>query len=312
MYLRRDESTRTIQAPAKLNVYLDVLGRRADGFHDLETLIVPIRWWDSLTLTSLPPSDGARPGPIELTVRCCLSARDPPPENLPTSGSDNLVARALTLLRERSGCMAGARVELVKRIPWNAGLGGGSSDAAAVLKLANAAWRIGWDRDRLIQIGAELGSDVPFFFAGGAAICRERGERVDRLPPISSFHCVIVKPTAGLQTAEVYQAHDRLSESAPPPNRIRLNELVSALQLRRYGDLGQLMMNRLEAAATTLLPWIDRVRSVFERSGCLGHQLSGSGSSYFGICRHAQEAQRLAAVLRTHRLGFVYATSSNH
>jgi 4-diphosphocytidyl-2-C-methyl-D-erythritol kinase len=309
MYLRRDECTRTVRAPAKLNIYLDVLGRRADGFHELETLIVPVRWWDSLGLATTPPASGGGPGQISLTVRSCLSARDPPPYVLPPDGDGNLVIRALKLLRERSGCAAGARVELIKRIPMAAGLGGGSSDAAAALSLANRTWGLGWRRDRLLELGAEVGSDVPFFLGSGAAICRGRGERVEPLTGIAPLHFVIIKPPVGLDTANVYRAHDALAESTKP-HRSRLDELVSALRSCRYGELGRLMMNRLEAAAATLVPWIERVRRVFEQLGCLGHQLSGSGSSYFGVCRHAQQARRLVAVLRARQLGLVCATCS--
>ena len=309
MYLRRDESTRTVRAPAKLNIYLDVLGRRADGFHELETLIVPVRWWDSVTLTPKPPAANGEAGELSLRVRSYLSARDTP-QTLPPADHDNLVMRALKLLRERSGCAAGARVELVKRIPMAAGLGGGSSDAAAVLSAANRAWGLGWDRDRLTEVGAEIGSDVPFFLGGGAAICRGRGEGVESLPGILPLDFVIVKPPAGLATAEVYRAYDAIGTREPPARGNRLNELALALRVRRYGELGRLMMNRLEVAAATLSPWVERVRSVFERLGCVGHQLSGSGSSYFGVCRHAQEARRLAAVLRTRQLGLVCATRS--
>ncbi len=311
MYLRRDDCTRTVRAPAKLNIYLDVLGRRADGFHELETLIVPVRWWDSLALASSPPASDGRPGRISLTVRSCLSARDPPPHELPPGGDRNLVIRALKLLRERSGCAAGARVELIKRIPMAAGLGGGSSDAAAALSLANRMWGLGWSRDRLLELATEVGSDVPFFLGGCAAICRGRGERVEPLTGIAPLHFVIVKPPAGLDTADVYEAHDRLVETTKP-GRSRLDELVSALRSCRYGELGRLMINRLEAAAATLAPWIERVRRVFEQLGCLGHQLSGSGSSYFGVCRHARQARRLAAVLRARQLGLIYATRSCH
>jgi 4-diphosphocytidyl-2-C-methyl-D-erythritol kinase len=310
MYPRRVESTRTVLSPAKLNIYLDVLERRADGFHELETLIVPIRWWDTLSFESTPPVDG-EPAQISLRVRSFLSARDPPSDELPPEGDENLVVRALQLLRERSGCAEGARIELVKRIPMAAGLGGGSSDAAAALRVANRMWHLGWSCERLARLGAEVGSDVPFFVRGGSAICRGRGEQVESLSEITPLHFVIVKPPAGLSTAEVYRAHDSLKTSTSP-RQSRLAELLTALRTRRFADIGRLMINRLEAAAVTLSPWIDRSRAVFDEFGCPGHQLSGSGSAYFGICRHAQEARRLAAFLKVRQLGLVYATRSCH
>jgi 4-diphosphocytidyl-2-C-methyl-D-erythritol kinase len=178
------------------------------------------------------------------------------------------------------------------------------------MSLANRVWGLGLSREQLLNFGAEVGSDVPFFLSGGAAICRGRGERVSPVRGIRPLHFVIVKPTAGLSTADVYRAYDALTKPVLQNNANRLEQLIATLRSRRYGEIGQWMMNRLETAATKLLPWIREVRAVFEQLGCLGHQLSGSGSSYFGICRHDQQARRLAAALKVRRLGLVYATSS--
>lgn len=314
MYLRRDERTWIVRAPAKLNVYLDVLGRRTDGFHEIETFLIPVRLWDSIALRSTPAASDSRPGPISLRVRSYWPSSVRPSPEAPPGGDDNLIVRALRLLRERSGCTAGVHVELVKRIPMAAGLGGGSSDAAAALRWANNAWRLGWNRQRLLSLGAEIGSDVPFFLLGGAAICRGRGEDVEPVSGIRPMHFVIAKPWLGLATGAVYQALDSVaaaSDSAPHDRR-RLNQLVSTLRASRYGDLERLMVNRLEAAAERLLPWIIQIRRIFLQLGCLAHQLSGSGSSYFGICRSAQHARRLAAVLKSNQLGFIYVTRSCH
>src|SRR5262245_12735243 len=136
----RTDNKRIARAPAKLNLFLEVLGRRDDGFHELETLMVPIHLADQVALAPLSaPGDGSL-APIELYVRTCLPARSRLYEPVCPTGSQNLVVRALERLREHSGCRAGAHVELVKRIPIAAGLGGGSSDAAAALRLANRAW----------------------------------------------------------------------------------------------------------------------------------------------------------------------------
>src|SRR3954452_11511051 len=156
MDLRGDDCKRTARAPAKLNLFLDVFGRRSDGFHDLETLMVPVRLADQVTFTaSDTPRDNRRP--IELTVDNSSAA-----ESIPL-GSENLIVKALELLQRRSGCALGGRVQLTKRIPISAGLGGGSSDAAAALRLANRVWRLDWPLSKLAEVAAELGSDVPFF-----------------------------------------------------------------------------------------------------------------------------------------------------
>ena len=217
--------------------------------------------------------------------------------------------RRVQLFQERSGCILGAEVELVKRVPAAAGLGGGSSDAAAALRLANRAWRIHWSDERLANLAAAIGSDVPFFLAGGPAICRGRGERTERLPPIRPLHFVLVKPPVGLKTGAVYGAYD-----ARPDNRDEVSDrnrglaaFVAGLSCGTGLDVCRQMQNALQNAASSLSPWVDRLRMVFDELDFVGHQLSGSGSAYFGICRHAQHARRLASILRTRQLGLVYA-----
>jgi 4-diphosphocytidyl-2-C-methyl-D-erythritol kinase len=312
MNLRREDLTRTVRAPAKLNLYLEVLGRRDDGFHELETLMVPVRIWDSLSITPTPPSpsDGAM-ATLEFAVRSAMPLGQSPLQAMPLpTDRENLVVRALELLRERCSCRAGGRVELVKRIPVSAGLGGGSSDAAAALRLANHVWQIGWSRTQLAELAAELGSDVPFFLYDRAAICRGRGERVEPLPAVPRLHFVIVKPPQGISTSDVYRTHATHSEASEPANRSALPSLSSLINGKKWGNVQRWMTNRLQSAAALLSPWVNQAREVFSRLDCQGHQLSGSGSAYFGICRHAQHAHRLAAILRSQKLGFVYTTSS--
>jgi 4-diphosphocytidyl-2-C-methyl-D-erythritol kinase len=307
MNLRQNESKRIAHAPAKLNLFLEILGRRSDGFHELATLMVPIRWFDSLTLEPVRPAD-SRVGTIEFSLRNHLVN-----EHVPAD-STNLVPRALELLRQRSGCDWGAKIELVKRIPSGAGLGGGSSDAATALRTANRAWNIGWSVERLTELAAEIGSDVPFFLDHGAAICRGRGERIERLRCTALFDVVIVKPPAPLATAAVYAALDHVRPLAASPAPIddppRLASLVRTLEQGQVCGIGQWMYNRLQAAATRLSEWVGHVQAAFAGLDFVGHQLSGSGSAYFGICRHAAHARRLAAVLKARQLGFVYVTRS--
>jgi 4-diphosphocytidyl-2-C-methyl-D-erythritol kinase len=307
----RTDNPRIARAPAKLNLFLEVLGRRDDGFHELETLMVPIQLADQVALTPIPAAGEGPAAPIDLYVQTCWPVCSPSQEPACPSGHDNLVVRALERLRERSDCRLGARVELVKRIPMGAGLGGGSSDAAAALRLANRAWQLDWDDDQLAGVAAELGSDVPFFMSHGAAICRGRGESIDRLPPLSPIHFVIVKPPVGLSTSEVYRAHDSLPATDGCPSRFpMLQEIVVGLNAKGSFELRHWMHNGLQRAASLICSWVEKLSSVFERLDCLAHQLSGSGSAYFGVCRHAQHARRLASILRTQHLGLVFATRS--
>jgi len=195
----------------------------------------------------------------------------------------------------------------VKRIPLGAGLGGGSSDAAAALRLANIGWGINWGDERLADLAAELGSDIPFFLSQGAAICRGRGERVSQLPPQRPLHFVVVKPPVSLNTGDVYAAYD----SQPDIERdVACPSVIHRLTSCGWGDVRSWMHNRLQAAASVLSPWVDRIRNAFAEFDFVAHQLTGSGSAYFGVCRHAQHARRLANILRTRQLGLVYATRS--
>jgi 4-diphosphocytidyl-2-C-methyl-D-erythritol kinase len=309
MYLRRNHLVRTARAPAKLNLYLEVFGRRDDGFHDLETFMVPIRLADSLTMMRTEPAADGEPGPIDLKLRACPPLRfHAPAHTIPTS-RENLIMRALELLRERSKSRFGASIELVKRIPAAAGLGGGSSDAAAALRLANRLWEINWPAPRLAELAAEIGSDVPFFLSAGAAVCRGRGERIERIAGMRPLHFVIVKPPADLSTADVYRAHDALSEAAQSQNSGQLNRTQTTAVDPRANPASW-VHNRLQLAAASLSLWVERLRAAFDSLDFAAHQLSGSGSAYFGVCRHAQHARRLASILAARQLGLVYATRS--
>jgi 4-diphosphocytidyl-2-C-methyl-D-erythritol kinase len=309
MDLRRDDFKRSTRAPAKLNLYLDVLGRRGDGFHDLETLMVPIRLADQVSLTRTP-SSSAVAGDIDLDVHTCWPIRSPGPLPVVPTGPDNLIVKSVKLFQERSGCRFGARVELVKRIPMAAGLGGGSSDAAAALRLANRAWQVKWTDARLAELAAEVGSDIPFFLSHGAAICRGRGEQVEPLPPLAPLYFVIVKPAEALSAGQVYAAHDSLAEQKSQAARGQLDRLVNNLYRGGRHRTGRWMHNGLQAAASILSPAVEKLYRVFAEFDFIAHQLTGSGSAYFGFCRHAAHARRLASILRMRQLGLVYATRS--
>ncbi len=297
MRLHRSPADFVVHAPAKLNLFFEVLGKREDGYHEIETLVVPIDLYDTLRFRE----DSS--GQISFGCRCASTARGDRgvgPGDVP-SGSDNLVVRAVQLLRSRAGVRSGARLDLVKRIPTAAGLGGGSSDAAAALVAANEAWQVGWSRQKLADLAGQLGSDVPLFLVRGPAICRGRGERVEPVAGLGNLHLVVVRPPEGLSTAAVY-------ERCKPPTRPRpLSPLVDALRAGNLKNAGRRMFNRLESVAENLSPWIARLRSAMERCNCLGYQMSGSGTCYFGLCRHARHARRVARYLEANRVGIAFA-----
>jgi 4-diphosphocytidyl-2-C-methyl-D-erythritol kinase len=223
-------------------------------------------------------------------------------EEMP-QGTDNIAVRAIGLLRERAGINRSAAVRLTKRIPSAAGLGGGSSDAAAALVAANVAWNLNWSIQRLAELAAELGSDVPFFLYSAPAVCRGRGEQIEPVRRFGKLHVVVVRPPAGLSTAAVYKA------CRPSVSPLAVEPLLEALWQGDARRLGGRMHNALALAARGLSPWIDRLAGEFAGMECLGSQMSGSGSSYFGICRNAGHAQAVARRLRARRLGRVFTAA---
>jgi 4-diphosphocytidyl-2-C-methyl-D-erythritol kinase len=305
MYLRRNGPIVEVDAPAKLNLFLEVLAQREDGFHEIETLMAAITIFDTLSLETHTE------GRIRLACRWCCGASarrnsaalggdESSWGDLPEE-ADNIVYRAVARLRERAGVKCGATIRLVKRIPSAAGLGGASSDAAAALVAANEAWRLGWSRDQLEGLGAELGSDVPFFLRppATAAICRGRGEEIEPLNSRGVLHFVVVKPPGGLSTADVYR------QCRPADRRVDIQPLTSAWRRGEAGTIARLLWNRLEQPAEQLSPWIRRTRQLLDRLDCLGGRMSGSGTSWFGVCRNARHARRVAGRLRAAGAGIV-------
>jgi 4-diphosphocytidyl-2-C-methyl-D-erythritol kinase len=300
MHIHRSAVELVIQAPAKLNLFFEVLAKRNDGYHEIETLICPIDLYDTLCFRDV--SDDK----LEFRCRCDSATGSPVGQgflNIPLGG-ENLVVRAVELVRRRAGVRRGARLLLVKRIPAAAGLGGGSSDAAAALVAANLGWRLGRSRNELAAWAAELGSDVPFFLTRQPAICRGRGERVEPVAGLGGLWFVVVYPPAGLSTAAVYGL------CRPASQARQVQPLLDAL---RRGDLalaGRRLWNRLLPAAERLSPWVKRLQHEFHEQDCLGHGMSGSGSSYFGVYRHARHARRSARRLYAKGLGAVFAVRS--
>lgn len=299
MLFTRSTAGVAILAPAKLNLFLEVLGKRSDGLHEIETLICPIDLYDTLTVVRTEGNTN-RLTWVDSRQRLSVGGRDEP---LPVDRS-NLVLRALDRLQQASGAQQGLHVELVKRIPWASGLAGGSSDAAAALVAGNLLWELNWSRERLAELAAELGSDVPVFLAGGAAVCRGRGERVTKVGEISGLHFVVVHPPQGLSTAAVYGA---CRPSAAPRSVQAVTDALARGNLRRAG---QELHNQLQGAAARLAPAIGELSSLFGGLDVAGHQMSGSGSSYFGLCRSALHARHIAARLRGLGVGRVYAVRS--
>jgi 4-diphosphocytidyl-2-C-methyl-D-erythritol kinase len=281
MLIEEHAAAVVVWAPAKLNLFLEVSAKRPDGYHDIATLMVAVNLYDTLEIKE----DAA----LDVRLQC-----DHP--DLST-GPDNLVCRAANLLRERTGCRRGARLQLVKRIPIAAGLAGGSTDAAAALAGLNTLWQLGLTPTDLAALGAELGSDIPFFFSGGAAWCTGRGEQVSPVSLGKPLWFVLVCPPLGLATADVYRGVD-LPDSPRSGDAIR--QAVSSGDVE---EIGRQMHNRLQSPAERLCPQIAAVQARLQAPFTQGLQplavqMSGSGTSVFALCRNQSEARHLVRSLR--------------
>lgn len=298
MLIRQDAGAVTVFAPAKLNLFLNVLGKRPDGYHELETVMVTVGLYDILRF---------RPADRSATTLACRDARtrSQTSDTLGLStGDDNLVLRAVHALRRRTGADHGVHIELTKRIPLAAGLAGGSTDAAATLVGLNRLWNLGLPVTELHELASGLGSDVPFFLCeGGAAVCRGRGEIIEPVN-LPGLHFVIVRPATGLSTAAVFK-HCR-----PGQSDLTSQPLVSGLLSGNVRAAARGLFNALQEPAEALNSEVSRLARTFSRLPVAGHLMSGSGTSYFGICFNRPHAAMVAARLRAVRAGQVFVTHS--
>jgi 4-diphosphocytidyl-2-C-methyl-D-erythritol kinase len=307
MHIRRRDDLFELWTPAKVNLHLEVLRRRSDGFHELETLMCPIDLYDTLYVRSEPDGrirlECEQVGPSLASDSIDSKILAAGPQVLAT-GPDNLVYRALEYVRQEAGVKLGATVRLVKRIPVAAGLAGGSSDAAAALVAAVGAWKLDFTSRDLLRLAAQLGSDVAFFLSAGWAVCRGRGEIVQPVAGIGNLSLVVVSPPQGLATSEVFSALGRSRQ------RCSVAPLLEAVKEGRINSIAQALHNRLQPVARNMSPWIARLEHAFDQAGVAGHLMSGSGTSYFGLCRSARHARGVARRLSAQGLGKVFVVQS--
>jgi 4-diphosphocytidyl-2-C-methyl-D-erythritol kinase len=263
-----------VQAPAKVNLYLRILGRRVDGYHQLETVMQTLELSDQIILTDRPAG---------VTLQCDDS-------RLPT-GPDNLACQAAFLLALHAPGH-GVHINLKKRIPWQAGLGGGSSDAAAVLLGLNRLWQLYWPQEKLSAIASELGSDVPFFLYGGAALASGRGELITPLPSRLRAPVALVIPPFGLSTAAVYRDY---SPGKPAAGGWQI--LAASLVDEDLDQLADQLFNDLERPAFNLRPELAELKANLRRQG-YPTLLCGSGSSMLALLDERKErVDQLAKLL---------------
>ncbi len=265
-----------VWTPAKVNLFLEVLGRRPDGYHEIATLMLAVNLFDTLIFSS--DSSG------QLTLTCSTSAL--------SCGPENLVLRAATLMQQQRPGQLGVHIHLIKRIPMAAGLAGGSSDAAATLLGLNRFWQLGFSREQLIELAGQLGSDVAFFLDGPLAWCTGRGERVESLSVTRPLDLLLVCPPIGISTAEVYR-RVQLPDVKQPGALVR-----QALSQGDIETLGQSLHNRLQSAAEEVAPVVGELHRRLQQLGAAGTLMSGSGSTLLVLCRDALEARQMTECIR--------------
>ncbi|MGY8747064.1 MAG: 4-(cytidine 5'-diphospho)-2-C-methyl-D-erythritol kinase [Pirellulales bacterium] len=296
MILRSSNNEIEIAAPAKVNWFLELLNRRADGFHELETVMSTVSIFDRIRFTRRTDTD------FVLSIRMPDHGSLPKEKDAIPCDQRNLIIRSLRLLRETAReqqtvnhCREGFTIELDKQIPSAAGLGGASSNAAAALLAGNQLWQLNWDREKLSQIASQLGSDITFFLYGGTAICRGRGEKIEPVRSSCSIPVVIAKPNFGIPTASIFK------RATIPTHPVNSNHFITSLQRLDPHTLGANMFNRLQEFAEPINPSITQtflsLKKEFSRLNCLGHQMSGSGSSYFGVFSNTRAARHATQYL---------------
>ncbi|MBO4401996.1 MAG: 4-(cytidine 5'-diphospho)-2-C-methyl-D-erythritol kinase [Selenomonadaceae bacterium] len=261
-------------ARAKINLTLDILGTRADGFHEVEMIMQALELADALTLEKI--SRG-----VELTVTGG--------ENIPTD-EKNLAHRAAVEVSKALGKNLGVSISLAKKIPAAAGLGGGSSDAAAVIRGINRLYALNLSVKEMCEIGARVGSDVPFCVTGGTCLAKGRGEILTRLKPLKTFSVILIKPRGEISTAWAYKTYDEKPATVHPPTA----EIIQLLDAENYSAAFPKFANVLEPVATEKIPAIATYRKFLQDCGVEVALMSGSGPTVFALA-DAVTAEKVAA-----------------
>ncbi|MGN6244737.1 MAG: 4-(cytidine 5'-diphospho)-2-C-methyl-D-erythritol kinase [Motilibacteraceae bacterium] len=272
----------TVRAPAKVNLQLAVGAPRTDGFHDLATVFQAVSVYDDVVATR---AQGA-------TVEVTGDDADAVPVD-----ADNLALRAALLLAERAGIAPDVNLSIRKGIPVAGGMAGGSADAAAALVACDALWGTGVERDELLELAAELGSDVPFAVMGGTAVGLGRGERLTPALARGQFDWVFAVADGGLSTPAVYAEVDRLRAGRVLPEPRPAEAVMSALRAGDAAALGKALQNDLQAAACSLRPQLRQTLEVGEEYGALGSLVSGSGPTCAFLVRDVEHGLDLAVAL---------------
>lgn len=271
----------TLSANAKINLTLDILGTREDGYHEVAMIMQEISLHDTLSMGKINQG-------ISLTI--VIEGQQ---GNLPADES-NLCWKAAALVQKEYNLQEGVEIHLTKRIPMAAGLAGGSADAAAVLKGMNHLFRLGMTEARLCELGARLGSDIPFCIMGGTMLATGRGEVLTRLPSFPRLSVVLAKPPVGVSTAWAYKTYDAGYDGPHPDNEA----MLEAIHGGDAHKAASLLCNVLEGVTETEHPVIADYKRLMMEHGAMASMMSGSGPTVFGLVREKQQAWHLADILK--------------
>ncbi|MFI0968054.1 4-(cytidine 5'-diphospho)-2-C-methyl-D-erythritol kinase [Streptomyces sp. NPDC021080] len=274
--------TVTVRVPAKVNVQLAVGGARPDGFHDLANVFLAVGLYDEVTVT---PADGLR-------VTCA----GPDAAQVPLDRT-NLAARAALELARRYGIEPAVHLHIAKDIPVAGGMAGGSADGAGALLACDTLWGTNASREELLDICAELGSDVPFSLVGGAALGTGRGERLRLLEVGGTFHWVFAMAERGLSTPAVFREFDRMNEGADVPEPVASQELLDALAKGDADAVARTVSNDLQPAALSLFPALADTLAAGRAAGALAALVSGSGPTTAFLAPDAETARTIGQAL---------------
>lgn len=270
----------TIQCPAKVNLSLDVVGRREDGYHNLETIMHTVRLYDTLTIIC---EDSG-----ETTVSITANS-----DSIPKDGS-NLCAKAARIFFEEIGFSAKVSIHIEKNIPVGAGLGGGSSNAAGTLTALNGIFKNPLSKSKLAGISKAVGADVPFFIYGGCMLAQGIGEILSPLPALKNVTFLIAKPAFGVSTPWVYKNLNLNTDTHHPDTK----SVIAALESGNINSLAKYAGNTLEAVTSAKYPDIEKYKCIMKAHGAAYALMSGSGSSVFGIFTNPQKAKKAFSELK--------------
>jgi 4-diphosphocytidyl-2-C-methyl-D-erythritol kinase len=301
-----------LRAPAKINLGLRIIGTRPDGYHLLESLFVPIGLEDDLSIEVAPVAGASA---VDLALKDAPGSAGVALGEIPTD-ERNLAVRAAQRFIDQAGLRLRVSIELIKRIPAGAGLGGGSSDAGAVLRGLSQLHPDALSKDRLAALALSLGADVPFFLDPGPALVSGIGEKIAPVSPLPPLAVILANPGESVATAQVYEIYDALASALTPAEPGSTMRAISGLRSAQgRGDqglreaLGLLLENDLEPAAVRLCPPVGRVRRRLEASGALAVGMSGSGATLYGVFSSATAAASAHADLNMDGRGWARSVS---